>query len=77
VVPEIVDEEVLELVARDPYTSCRKISRNIGVSHSTVWRILHSNLLYAFHIQTVQALTPNDYPLRIEFCQWLLQRCGQ
>jgi hypothetical protein len=40
-----------------------------------VWRVLREQLLYPYHLQRVQALTASDYPARLQFCQWLLQRC--
>jgi hypothetical protein len=40
-----------------------------------VWRILHEQSLYPYHIQPVQAITPPDHHARVEFCQWLLAEC--
>jgi hypothetical protein len=36
-----------------------------------VWRILHHNGLYPYHLQRVQHLLPNDYEQRLQFCNWL------
>ena len=46
-----------------------------NVSSSTVWKILHEDLLYPYHIQRVQVLLPADYPSRVIFPQWYLQQC--
>jgi hypothetical protein len=48
----------------------------VGVSHSTVWRVLREQQLYPCHLQRVQALSLQDYPARVLFCQWFLQQCG-
>lgn len=37
-------------------------------------RVSHEPLLYPYHIQSVQALTPGDYPARINFCRGYLQQ---
>ena len=46
-----------------------------NVCSSTMWKILHVDLLYPYHIQWVQALLPADYPSRVIFAQWYLQQC--
>lgn len=28
--------------------------------------------LYPFRYQRIQELTPNDFPLRVQFCRWVL-----
>lgn len=68
------EEEVLNLVEEDPSTSTRKISRQVGVSNRIVWRTLRENQLYPFHVQRVQALQPEDHPLRLQFCRWFLRK---
>jgi hypothetical protein len=42
------------------------------VSHWVVSRILHEQLLYPYHVQRVQGLSPADYPVRRRFCRWFL-----
>ena len=46
-----------------------------NVCPSTVWKILHEDLLHPYHIQRVQALLPADYPSRVIIAQWYLQPC--
>ncbi len=46
----------------------------VGVSFMTVWKLMHEYQLYPYHLQTVQALTDADYPLRVQFAQWFLQQ---
>jgi hypothetical protein len=37
--------------------------------------ILREQGLYLYHVQWVQALQPNDYIRRQEFCEWVIQKC--
>lgn len=71
--PEI-EVAVLNSIEEDPGLSTRKIGNNLNISHILVWKILHDFLLYPYHIQRVQALLPRDFPLRMNFCQWFLQK---
>jgi hypothetical protein len=51
------DDDVLDAVQRRPTsTSVRRISRTTGVPPTQVWRILHSDNLYPYHLQRVQHL---------------------
>lgn len=69
-----VEEEVLDEIGEYPSRSTRKIAANLNISHATVFRILKRQLLYPYHIQRVQGLLPGDYPQRVAFCQWVLER---
>lgn len=71
--PEI-EEAVLNSIDENPELSTRKIGSNLNISHVLVWKILHDFLLYPYHIQRVQALLPRDFPLRVNFCRWFLER---
>ena len=68
------EEEILDIVANDPSTSTRRIARQVGVSHFVVHRTLKEQLLYPYHVQRVQALTPTDFAPRQNFCEWFLQK---
>jgi hypothetical protein len=70
------DEDILTRVEEEPGVSTRKLAALLNVSHMTVWRVLHEQLLYPYHIQRVQALGPADFPLRLRFCQWFLQQAA-
>lgn len=72
-----VEEEILEIVDADPNISTRQISHQLEVSQNFVWRTLKSNGLYPYHLQKVQGLTVADYPLRLQFCEWLLNRTNR
>lgn len=69
-----IELAVLNSVEENPDISTRKVANNLNISHVLVWRILHDYLLYPYHIQRVQALLPRDFPLRVNFCQWFLQK---
>lgn len=69
-----VEEHVLDLVDQDPSISTRRISAAVRLPQSTVWRLLRRQQLHPFHLQKVHELTPEDYPRRQQFCQWLQER---
>ena len=71
------EEEVLEAVANNPRTSTRAIGNELGISHASVWRTLHEQLLYPYHIQKVQVLTPADFQKRREFSQWYINQTSE
>jgi hypothetical protein len=43
------------------------------ISKSTTQRILKDNRQHAYHYTRVQNLLSEDLPLRVQFCEWLLQ----
>lgn len=67
-----VEEAILDMIDADPTTSTRQIAQQVEVSQSCVWNTLHRNGLYPYHFQRVQGLIPGDFPLRQQFCEWLL-----
>ena len=54
------EQRNLAHVAANPGNSTRKISAAEGVHRSTVWRILHEDRLYPYHLQRVQDLKLED-----------------
>ncbi|KAJ4430414.1 hypothetical protein ANN_22630 [Periplaneta americana] len=71
-----VQEEILQAVNMTPSISTRRVALQVIVPHTTVWRLLKEYQLYPYHLQSVEALSPADYPARVRFCQWFLQQCG-
>jgi hypothetical protein len=69
-----MEVRVLRRVAEDPGTRVRRIATAEGIGVPLVWRILHEQSLYPYHIQRVQALTP-DHRARVVYCHWLLEKC--
>jgi hypothetical protein len=68
------EEMVLDAFLQEPTTSIRTISRLYGVFESLVQRVLKENHQHPYHYTQVQHLQPQDYPARVEFCQWLLRQ---
>ena len=69
------EQRILLHVASNPGISTRRISSAEGVHRSTVWRILHVDGLYPYHLQRVQGLKPEDLPRLVRFCQRCLEQC--
>jgi hypothetical protein len=70
-----MENEVLQRFQQNPRTSTRAVAQGMGLHHHMgVWRVLNENQLHPFHFQRVQGLTLPDFPLRVQFAQWLLNR---
>ena len=53
-------------------------ARQLELPRSTVHKVLHKNLiLYAYKVQMLQALQPNDMPRQKEFAVNILQRISE
>ncbi|GFS59066.1 uncharacterized protein TNCV_69601 [Trichonephila clavipes] len=68
------EEIVLDMVETTPSLSTRGIANEIGISYSSVWRILDDSALRPFHYQRVQSLKECDFAPRQAFSQWYLQQ---
>ncbi|KAJ8911973.1 hypothetical protein NQ315_003251 [Exocentrus adspersus] len=66
---------VLLQVTENPSTSQKAIGDAVGVSETTVQRILKENRFHAYHIQFHQELLEGDFDLRIDFCNWAQVSC--
>ena len=49
-----MDESVLEHVDGDPAISTSQLVAKFPVDHVAVWRVLHEQLLYPYHLQDVK-----------------------
>ena len=70
--PPRTSEENIERVRQafqcSPMKSIRTAARQLELPHSTVHKVLHKNLrLYAYKVQMLQALQPNNMPRQKEF----------
>lgn len=66
---------VAQQIRRNPRRSQRSIARNVGVSRSTITRLLRQDLgLTAYRLQKAQLLSAPSRQKRLQRCQWLLQR---
>ena len=71
-------ERVRQAFQRSPMKSIRTAARQLKLPRSTVHKVLHKNLrLYAYKVQMLQALQPNDMPRRKEFAVNMLQRISE
>jgi len=64
-------EGIVQVVQGSPRASTRRIARRLRVPHTRVWRTLHAEGTYTYHVQRVQHLGPGDFAQRLEFCMWL------
>ena len=71
-------ECVRETFSRSPMKSIRTGARELELPSTTVHKVLHKRLLlYAYKVQMLQRLQPNDKPKRKEFADNMLQRISQ
>jgi hypothetical protein len=68
-----VEEQILEDVANNPSNSIRKLAAQNNVTKWAVHETLKEQLLYPYHIQKVHAMSPDDYPKRLQYANWFLQ----
>lgn len=62
---------VAENVRRQPRTSYRRRGLEMGISRSSMQRILRKDLgLWPYKVQLVQQLKARDHPLRYRFAVW-------
>ncbi|GFU32085.1 uncharacterized protein TNCV_3833351 [Trichonephila clavipes] len=71
-----LEQRILNTVD-NPSTSSRAVGRALGVSHQSVLRTLHEDRMHPYHLQRVQAITPDDYPRRLNFATWYLQQTAE
>lgn len=68
-------ERVRESFLHSPRKSLRSAARELDMPVSTVHKVLRKKLrLYAYKVQLVQALEPNDRPKRMQFATDMLRR---
>lgn len=71
------EKRVLEAFARSPEKSVRRGADELGLSKSTVHRILSENKLKPYKIQILQALNDEDIDRRMEFSEQMLNRMNE
>ena len=69
-----LEKSLICVVDADPSLSTRCKAVRKRVSHMTVWRILHENLLYPYHYQCAQELNKGDFEPRRCLCHRMLQQ---
>jgi hypothetical protein len=73
--PTVLTEDTLfsifSEVIVNPQVSSRRLSRQLGICHSSLYRGMRHHLqLHPYKITRVHQLLPADYLARIHFCEW-------
>ncbi|GFU34270.1 uncharacterized protein TNCV_4976271 [Trichonephila clavipes] len=72
-----LEQRILNTVDNNPSTCSRAVGRALGMSHQSVLRTLHEDRMHPYHLQRVQAITPDDYPRRLNFAFWYLHQTAE
>jgi hypothetical protein len=67
------EEAVLQDFQEDGTLRIRSVASMFDISKSTT-QLLKDNRQHAYHYTRVQNLLPEDLPLRLQICEWLLQQ---
>ena len=70
-------EEVLHRVDKAAGISTRIIACDVSSYQLRVWCTFQAGKLHSYHLQRVQSLQPEDYPRRLEFDSWYLDKYNQ
>lgn len=68
------EEAILNSALEDPSIGIRGLAAMHGRSYTTCQRVLKKNHLHGYHFLRVHQLDENDFPRRLQFCNWLLGR---
>lgn len=71
-IPVDIETDIIAMVEEDPTISTRRIALRKNVSQFASWNILRKAQLYPYHGTPVQNLLERDKPLRLAFCNWML-----
>ena len=71
---EEAEVAVLAAVAINSHASSREMEREIGISRTSVLRIVHRHQVHPFHIFLRQALDDNNFQIRLEYSQRVLHQ---
>lgn len=71
------NRNILQAVNENPRASVRTVEREIGVSKSTVQRVLAKNKYHPYKPTIVQGLKETDFPRRMRFCEWYTRKCNE
>ena len=74
--PTVIDDALIEKIRQEiiyPGQSVRKVGKSVGVSRTTVQKVAKKILkFHPYRMRLVKELKPSDFPLRIEFGNWIL-----
>lgn len=63
-----LEEQIEDIFENAPSRSVREVSRETGVSKTTVHKVIRDTGKHPYHYRKVQQLLPNDYQRRVNFC---------
>ena len=72
-----VEEQILQDIDDNPSNSIRKIATQNNVTKWIVHETLKEQLLHPYHVQKVHAMSPDDYPARLQYSNWFIQQHNQ
>jgi len=58
---------VLAMINLNSHISIRKLQRNLGILHVTVWRILQRHKFHLYHLTLTQDVNENDIRIK-KYC---------
>ena len=68
------EEAILAYFEAAGDASARDAERDLGISKSTIYRVLKDEGMHPYHYRGVQCLHENDPALRLDFCNYFNQR---
>lgn len=71
------ETRVLEAFRQNPEKSLRQGANELGLSSTTIFRILHEKKMKPYKIQILQALNEEDVDRRLEFAEHMLARMAE
>jgi hypothetical protein len=74
---EVRDNNIQEYFNENPTTSTREADREINVPKSTIHRVLKKSKYRPYKPTIVQGLQEADYPRRITFSNWFINKCHE
>lgn len=69
-----LEDEVMVRVDDDSQVSTRRLSSGLGISKTSILKILHREHFHPYHFTPVQNLLPTDLPLRCRFANDIRNR---
>ena len=66
------EDRTLARIQRNPNLSQRDLAGLVGISQTSIHRILKENKYHAFHYVRVHELLQQDFARRTAFCEWFI-----
>lgn len=71
---DLSTQRVRESIEKDPKSSTRRRSQELGLSRTTLQRIQTELGMHPYKIQVVQQLKPGDYEQRMAYSTWIQEK---